>query len=489
MQSDRLYDLIVRNVQVVRPTASEILLGDIAVKDGLFAAFAPEISPENATIVIDGNGLLAFPGVVDAHAHVGIYAPLDVDARTESKAAAQGGVTTLINYIRTGKYYLNRGGSYATFMPEVLKLSEGNYFVDYGYHVAPMSGEHLNELELLFTEYGIPSFKIFMFYGCHGLHGGSDQQHEFLMIGKDERYDVAHFEMVMRSIERLRQTFPHHKDSISLSLHCETGEIMRAYTKLVLTNRTLTGLRAYSESRPPHSEGLAIFTAAYLANVTDCLNINLLHLTSAEALSAALMMANVFPQINFRREVTLGHLLLDYDSPQGVLAKVNPPIRSRKDVETLWDAVLSGKIDWVVSDHACCSMEQKVATENPDDIFLAKSGFGGTEYLLPGLITEGTRRGLSLPRIAELLCLNPARRYGLPQKGDLKVGLDADFVLVDPDRSSVINASTSHSAQGYSPFHGIELTAQVISTFLRGNLIYNNGEIVGKAKGSYIKRG
>lgn len=440
-------------------------------------------------MIIDGKGLLAFPGVVDAHAHVGIYAPLDIDARTESKAAAQGGVTSLINYIRTGKYYLNRGGSYSTFMPEVLKLSQGNYFVDYGYHVAPMSGEHLDELELLFTEYGIPSFKIFMFYGCHGLHGGSDEQHEFLMIDKDERYDVAHFEMVMRGIERLRQKFLEHKDSISLSLHCETGEIMRAYTKLVLTNRTLTGLRAYSESRPPHSEGLAIFTAAYLANVTDCLNINLLHLTSAEALSAALMMANVFPHINFRREVTLGHLLLDYDSPQGVLAKVNPPIRSRKDVEVLWEAVLSGKIDWVVSDHACCSMEQKVAAENPDDIFLAKSGFGGTEYLLPGLITEGTRRGLSLPRIAELLCLNPARRYGLPQKGDIKVGLDADFVLVDPDRTSIINPCTSESAQGYSPFLGIELTAQVISTFLRGNVIYDNGKVTGRAIGRYLKRG
>lgn len=202
-----------------------------------------------------------------------------------------------------------------------------------------------------------------------------------------------------------------------------------------------------------------------------------------------MMMANVFPHVNFRREVTLSHLLLDYDSPQGVLAKVNPPIRSRKDVETLWNAVLSGKIDWVVSDHACCSMEQKVAAENPDDVFLAKSGFGGTEYLLPGLITEGTRRGLSLPRIAELLCLNPARRYGLPQKGDLKTGLDADFVLVDPDRRSIINSNNSESAQGYSPFNGMELTAQVMSTFLRGNLIYDQGNVTGNASGKYIKRG
>ena len=77
----------------------------------------------------------------------------------------------------------------------------------------------------------------------------------------------------------------------------------------------LTGLRAYSAARPPHSEGLAIWIASYLAYETECLNINLLHLSSRKAVEAALMMQNVFPHINFRREVTVGHLLLDYDAP------------------------------------------------------------------------------------------------------------------------------------------------------------------------------
>ncbi len=107
---------------------------------------------------------------------------------------------------------------------------------------------------------------------------------------------------------------------------------MRAYTEIVEREGTLSGLHAYSASRPPHSEGLAIFIASYLANETDCVNINLLHLTSRKAVDAAMLMQAAFPHINFKREVTIGHLLLDVDSPAAWRAKVNPPIRPRADV-------------------------------------------------------------------------------------------------------------------------------------------------------------
>ena len=213
---------------------------------------------------------------------------------------------------------------------------------------------------MLIEKHGVTSFKIFMFYGGYGLHGASSHQHEFLMIDEEEKYDIAHFEFVMRGIQRAMEQFPDRRDSISLSLHCETAEIMAAYTKMVQQEGKLTGLKAYSAARPPHSEGLAICIASYLAHETDCLNINLLHLTSRKAVEAALKMAKAFPHVNFRREVTVGHLLLDYDAPTGVLAKVNPPIRSRDDVEYLWKTLLAGKLDWVCSDHACCRHEMKV---------------------------------------------------------------------------------------------------------------------------------
>lgn len=485
---DKKYDLLVKNVKVVRPNQNSVTQQDIAIANEKFALIAPTIPVEQAQRVIDAKGLLGFPGLVDAHMHTGIYSPLAEDAVSESKAAAQGGVTSSLNYFRSGQYYLNKGGSYANLYPEVLDISAGRYHVDYAYHLAPMDSGQIDEIDMLVDTFGVTSFKIYMFYGGHGLHGASSSQHQFLMIDPQEKYDIAHFEFVMRGVKRAMEKFPERKQYISLSIHCETAEIMAAYTKIVQREGKLKGLPAYSASRPPHSEGLAIAIASYLAHETECVNINLLHLTSRKAVESALIMAKAFPHINFRREVTCAHLCIDYDVKTGLMAKVNPPIRSRADVEYLWQTLLDGHIDWVCSDHACCRHEMKFDGSRPDDVFAAKSGFGGTEYLLSGLMTEGSKRGLSYNRMAELTSWNPAQQFGLLSKGDIAVDYDADLVLVDPNKSFVVRASESHSTQGYSPLEGMEMTAKVQSTFLRGQLIFDNDQIVGAPSGRYLRR-
>ena len=481
----QIYDLVVKNVRVVRPNVRDVQPADIAISGGKFAAVGQQLQGKQA---YDGKGLLAFPGVVDAHMHTGIYSPLAEDAVSESRAAAQGGVTTSLNYFRSGQYYLNKGGPYTEFFPEVLKISAGKFHVDYGFHLAPMDSKHISEIETLVKDFGVCSFKIFMFYGSHGLHGRSDAQRDFLMIGPEERYDYAHFEFVMRGVQAAREKLPEKSSQISLSLHCETAEIMTAYTKIIEGRKDLDGLAAYHESRPPHSEGLAVFIASYLANEAALPNINLLHLSSRKALTAALQMADVFPHIDFRREVTIGHLILDTDSKAGVLAKVNPPIRPREDVEFLWEMVLKNKVDWVVSDHACCRHETKAAKHALGNIWLAKSGFGGTEYLLPALLSEGAKRGLPLHRVAELTSYNPAKRFGANAKGDIAPGLDADLVLVDPKSTWTIRAADSASTQGYTPFEGLELGFKVRTTFLRGEAIYDAGKVVGAPRGRYLHR-
>ena len=484
-----LYDLLIKNVRVVRPHGNVVHEGDIAMKDGKFAKVAPGIDPALARQVHDGRGMLAFPGVVDAHMHSGIYSPLAEDAVTESKAAAMGGVTSSLNYFRTGQYYLNKGGPYADFYPEVLEVSKGRFHVDYGYHLAPMDSTHIEEIPMLIEKHGVSSFKIFMFYGSHGLHGASDLQREFLMIGDDQRYDFAHFEFIMRGIQAARERMPEKAHQISLSLHCETAEIMTAYTKLVEKDKSLSGLAAYSASRPQHSEGLAVFIASYLANETALPNINLLHLSSRKAVQAALMMADTFPHIDFRREVTIGHLMLDINSPAAELAKVNPPIRPREDVEFLWQALLAGELDWVVSDHACCRHEAKVPKHYFGNIWMAKSGFGGTEYLLPALVSEGTRRGMGYNHMARVTSWTPAQRFGLNHKGDIAEGFDADLALVDPARTWTIHAKDSPSTQGYTPFEGLELSARVEATYLRGEQVYAQDQgVIGKPRGQYLFR-
>src|SRR5204863_9024885 len=118
----------------------------------------------------------------------------------------------------------------------------------------------------------------------------------------------------------------------------------------------------------------------------------------------------------------------------------------------------------------------------------ARSRFGGTEYLRPALVSEGMKRGLSFNRMAALTSFNPARRFGLNSKGDIAEGIDADLALVDPAHTWTIRAKDSESTQGYTPFEGIELSAKVTSTFLRGELIYENGNVVGKPRGRYLHR-
>ncbi|MEV6072485.1 dihydroorotase family protein [Nocardia sp. NPDC052001] len=480
-------DLLIRNARVVRPgdpSTDSPPAVDIAVAGGAITAVGAQLPTSGVDNVIDARGLLAFPGVVDAHQHWGIYQELAADTDTESRACAQGGVTTSITYMRTGRYYLNRGGAYRDFVPEVLAAMAGRSFVDHALHLAPMTAEHIAEIPSLVQDFGITSFKIFMFYGGHGLHGRSSDQADFLMIPPTERYDLAHFEFVMRAIQRARASVGRH---LSLSLHCETAEIMAAYTELVEREGTLSGLRAYSASRPAHSEGLAITTASYLAHETGLANINLLHLSSAKAVEAALTMAAAFPHVDFRREVTIGHLLADVDTAHGLGGKVNPPLRERADVEALWRHLLAGDIDWVVSDHACCRDEQKFGPDR-EDVFAAKSGFGGAEYLLPGLVGEGMRRGLPLSRIAELTARNPARRYGLVDKGEIAAGFDADIVLVDPDARWTVRAADSESAQEYTPFEGFEMHARVDTVFLRGHRIYGDGKVQGDPRGRYLRR-
>jgi allantoinase len=482
------FDLIVFGAEVVLPGQDDPQSVSIGIKDGRITEIGADLFHADASEVFDGTGLVAMPGAVDAHQHWGIYNELSEDAASESMAAAFGGVTTAINYMRTGQYYLNKSGPYSSFFPEVLERTEGRAYIDYAYHVAPMTKEHIDEIPSLVKDHGVTSFKIFMFYGSHGLHGRSTDQSDFLMIPKDERYDIAHFEFVMRGIQKAREQFPEIADQISLSLHCETAEIMTAYTKMVEQAGELTGLAAYSASRPAHSEGLAVTIASYLAHETGLPTINLLHLTSAKAMDAAVRMSETFPEINFRREVTVGHLLADVETSLSVAGKVNPPLRPRADVEALWAAMIDGKVDWVVSDHACCKDEMKFGDDR-EDVFLAKSGFGGAEYLIPGMVSEGRKRGMSYRRIADVVATNPAARFGLGNKGEIEVGRDADIALVDPTASWTVRAVDSPSTQEYSPFEGQELTAVVTHTFLRGEAVVIDGRAaVAAPRGEYQRR-
>jgi len=471
------HDLIIKGALAVIPEIGVQRL-DIGIANGKIVTLAEEIPISAAEQVIEAKGKVIFPGAIDSHFHVGIYRPLAEDAASESAAAVTGGVTTIISYFRTGTHYLHKTGPYRKIFPEVLELSHERFLTDYAYHLAIMTEEQLDELDALIEHFGICSFKYYMFYKNLDLAGTSLRGTEYVM---SDAYDYG---FLYRLMDRVAEKARHYRDRgrISLSLHCENPELIRVILQEVRRGGG-TDLRAFSAARPPLAERLAIAEAGILAQATGC-PINLLHLSSREALQAAITLKR--EHFDVVCEVTLHHLTLTEETGGGVLGKVNPPLRTREDVEFLWQAIANGYIDTVGSDHACLTRAMK-----GEELWEALPGFGGTSLLYPLMLSEGYhKRGLPLERIAELVARNPARAYGLwPQKGTIAVGSDADLTVVDLDKEHVVTPELLNSAQDFTPFEGLKVKGWPIFTILRGQVVFKHSHVVGQpGLGRFLKR-
>jgi dihydropyrimidinase/allantoinase len=468
-------DLVILNGTVVLPEIGPVRI-DLGVKNGTVTVMADSLRASDGEEVLDATNMHILPGAVDSHFHVGIYRPHSQDAYSESEAAVSGGVTTILSYFRTGSHYLNKVGPYREIFPEVLDLSRGNFWCDYGYHIAPMTTSQLDEVEWL-VDQGVASFKFYMFYKGLNLAADSTRAREYTMA---EDYDLGHlYELMVRVSEAARAR----GQRISLSLHCENPELIRVFIARV-KNEGLTGLEAYSKARPPLTESLSIEEAGVLAGATRC-PINLLHLSSRDAIVSANQLRRRNPDRDIALETTLHHLALNYEDSKGFIGKVNPPVRAREDQAALWSALLNGQIDTVVSDHACCMEESK-----QKDLWSALPGFGGTSLLYPVLLSEGAvKRGLPLGRVAELASTNPARTFGLyPRKGRIAVGSDADFSICDLQKTQTVIPALLHSAQDFTPFSGLSFTGWPVMTVLRGHVVFRDGSTQGSPSGRFLQR-
>jgi dihydroorotase-like cyclic amidohydrolase len=475
------YDLVVKGGTVVVPYVGT-RRSDVGIRGGKIAALVESIPSDGAKKVIKADGKFVFPGAVDSHFHIGIYRPFKEDATSESSSAVSGGVTTILTYFRPGKNYLNKTGPYKELLPELLDLSRGSYLTDYGYHLTMNTEAQMKEMEWLVREGGVSTFKYYMFYKLLNLSGSAADGTNYLMT--DTPVDFGFLYKYMKEVSRLDEIFRDY-GRIALSIHCENPEVIRATNAEVKERPSGNPLKDYSDARPPWQEELAIHEVAIMANYTNC-PVNLLHLSSRKAVEAGTEVSSRYPHLYFLLEGTLHHLGLSNDMDLGQLAKVNPPIRSRDNVEYLWKSVLDDTIKTVVSDHACVTKEIKKG-----DLWTSLPGFGGTSLMFPILITEGYhKRGLPLHRIAELSSSNPARAHNLyPKKGALMVGSDADLAVVNIEEEKEVTLDRLFTAQDFSPEEGMRLKGWADCTILRGRVIFEKGKVVGKpGYGEYIKR-
>ena len=472
------YDIVVTGGTLVIPFVGEVR-GDIAIKDGRIAAIADDLGSGDAGEAIDARGKHVFPGAVDSHYHLGIYRDLTDDTESETTSSLVGGVTTVVSYFRTGSHYLNKTGPYKQIFPEVLRAVEGHAKTDFGFHLAPMTAEHVAEIPWLVGEMGIASFKYYMFYKGLNLSADSRDAKSYTMT---DEYDLGHLFEIMEAVSAADLAHP---GRISLSLHCEQAELLRVFIERAKADPSVGGLAEYAAGRPPLTEQLAIEEAGVLAGATR-VRPNFLHLSSAEALAKADEVRRRYA-LDANLEVTVHHLALSHDmlEGKGLGGKVNPPIRTREDNEALWRGLADGRIGTVASDHACCMEESK-----GEDLWPALPGFGGTALLYPVLISEGHhKRGITLDRIAQVASAAPARTFNLyPRKGTIAVGADADLAIVDIGLEQPVTPERCRSAQDHTPFNGIAVRGWPVATLVRGIPMFRDGEIAKDFPGRYVRR-
>ncbi len=449
------FDLAIVNAAIVFPQTG-LGAADIAVKDGRIAALLqPGTARSLSRQTIDARNQLVFPGLIDAHVHFGFAEPV-TEYSTETIYAAQGGFSTILGYFLNNEDY---GGVFEREIQHALPRAH----VDFGFHFSTASEQHVLDLSSYVSKYGVRSFKYFMnFKGEEGRYLGLD--------GTDDGYLYA----LLQEAARI--------DDVTVVIHTENIEIVNRIRREMQAAGKST-LYDWSQSKPPFTEAESIVRAMYFAEHHGA-HIYIPHLSTRMGLDEVRRWRKRYEHIYV--ETCPHYLTHTMDADIGPLGKANPPFRSQDDVVAMWEGLADGSIDVVASDH----VPRKRATKDKG-IWQASQGFPGTATILPVLMSEGYHKNrLSLQRIAEVLTRAPAKIFSIDKrKGDIQVGLDADFTLVAPELEREVRAEQLGSYSDYSLYEGWRLKGWPSMTIVRGVPVMKDGDIVGPAgHGIYLSR-
>lgn len=425
--------------------------GDVGVADGRIEAVGPDLEG-GARETIDATGLHVFPGVVDAHVHCNDPGRSDSEGFAHGTSAlAAGGTTTFVDMPLNASPPTVDGPAFDL----KVAAASGTAFVDFALWggLVPGSVDRLDEL----AERGVVGFKAFM---CP--------------TGMDD-FPAADDDTLHAGMARAARL------GLPVAVHAEDAELTtRLAARAVSEGRTT--MRDYLASRPVAAELEAVERAIGIAEETGC-SLHVVHISTGRG--ARLVGAARARGIDVTCETCPHYLALDDEDAErlGMVAKCSPPLRPREDVDDLWGAVLDGVVDLVASDHSPSRPELKQG----DDAFAAWGGIAGCQTLLRVLLTEGSRRGVSIEAVTQLAATAPAARFRLEGKGSLERGADADLVLVAPGRDAVVTTEELLSLHRLSPFVGRLLRGSIERTILRGSTVWLGGDMVASPVGRLVR--
>jgi dihydropyrimidinase len=446
-------------------TATEDFTGDVLVHEGRVVAVGADLKAlASGAEEIDAKGLYVFPGGVDAHTHLDLPfmgTSSSDDFETGTIAAAAGGTTSIIDFA-----IQSHGKSLNDALNVWQEKAAGKAVIDYSFHMAvtDLNEKTMKEVPGL-IEGGITSFKTFMAYK------GA------LMVDDGQLF-------------RLMELVKKHGGIVTA--HCENAELIETLVPEYLNEGKTTPVW-HEKAHTAIGEGEATNRLISLSRVVGHPTY-VVHLTCDEALhhvkdSLARHHHPVFA------ETCPQYLLLDrtyYEKPgfEGAKWVMSPPLREKTDQEALWAALRDGFIQTIATDH--CPFNMKGQKEMGKDNFAKiPNGAPGIENRFNLMYTYGVLQNrLSLNRFVQIMSANPAKIFGMyPRKGTIAPGSDADIVLFDPKRESVISQKTSHHRCDYSAFEGFRTKGEPVAVMVRGEWLYKDGKPTApKAHGKFIKR-
>ena len=426
---------------------------DIWITDGQIREVAPGLSERaDADERTDLTGHLVVPGAIDPHVHFAEAGGEErEDFATGSRSAAAGGITTVIDH-PLGEPPITDAG----LLKRKLDTVAGQAYVDFGLWGGAVPG-NAGEFAVMAAA-GASGFKAFMI--------GSEPSYPSL--------DDAQLLDAMREIATIGSI---------LLVHAENATIIDRLRANLRAAGRRDGL-AHAQSRPPITEIEATARATTLACHVGC-RLQVVHLSTAGAVDVVAAAADRGHSV--RSEVCPHFLALTEAelARQGTWAKCTPPLRSASEVDALWERVLSDRADFLVSDHAPWLTSEK--ERGRDDIWEAPNGLVSLQSSNVVTLTEGARRGLSLPQFVRLSSSNAARWLGLyPRKGALLPGSDADLAVYACGVSDVIRAADLLCKQKWTPYDGYPVSYRLEACMLRGNWVYRDAAIQAAPGGQFI---